>query len=107
MATELRGVVSKWYVTLRNIALVMMMIILIYIGIRMLLSTIASDKAKYKQMLQDWIMALLLLFLMHYIMAFSVKLVEKLTDIVSSSIDNKQYYSLIPFSSDNNKAKKI
>lgn len=62
----------------------------------MLLSTIASDKAKYKQMLQDWIMALLLLFLMHYIMAFSVKLVEKLTDIVSSSIDNKQYYSLIP-----------
>lgn len=107
MATELRGVVSKWYVTLRNIALVMMMIILIYIGIRMLLSTIASDKAKYKQMLQDWIMALLLLFLMHYIMAFSVKLVEKLTDIVSSSIDNKQYYSLIPFSSDNNKAKKF
>lgn len=40
-------------------------------------------------------------------MAFSVKLVEKLTDIVSSSIDNKQYYSLIPFSSDNNKAKNL
>lgn len=107
MATELRATVSKWYVTLRNIALVAMMIILVYIGIRMLLSTIASDKAKYKQMLQDWFMALLLLFLMHYIMAFSVKIVEKVTNIVDSSVDKKQYFSLIPFSSDSSKAKKF
>lgn len=107
MATELRATVSKWYVTLRNIALVAMMIILVYIGIRMLLSTIASDKAKYKQMLQDWFMALLLLFLMHYIMAFSVKIVEKVTNIVDSSVDKKQYFSLIPFSSDSGKAKKF
>lgn len=107
MATELRGTISKWYVTLRNIALVAMMIILVYIGIRMLLSTIASDKAKYKQMLQDWFMALLLLFLMHYIMAFSVKIVEKVTDIVDSSVDNKQYFSLIPYSEDSGKEKKF
>lgn len=107
MATELRGTISKWYVTLRNIALVAMMIILVYIGIRMLLSTIASDKAKYKQMLQDWFMALLLLFLMHYIMAFSVKIVEKVTDIVDSSVDDKQYFSLIPYSEDSGKEKKF
>ena len=107
MAQELRGVISKWYVSLRNIALVGMMIVLLYIGIRMLLSTIASDKAKYKQMLQDWFIALMLLFLIHYIMAFSVKIVEKVTEVFSASIDRQNYFSLIPFSTDSDKANKF
>ena len=49
MAEQLRDTISSWYVSLRNIALVMMMIVLLYIGIRMLISTLASDKAKYRQ----------------------------------------------------------
>ena len=96
IAQELRGTISKWYVGLRNIALVCMMIVLLYIGIRMLLSTLASDKAKYKQMLQDWLMGVLILFLMHYIMAFSVTLVNKLTNIVSASVEQNNYIVNIP-----------
>lgn len=96
IAQELRGTISKWYVGLRNIALVCMMIVLLYIGIRMLLSTLASDKAKYKQMLQDWLMGVLILFLMHYIMAFSVTLVNKLTNIVSDSVEQNNYIVNIP-----------
>ena len=101
MAQDLKATISKWYVTLRNIALVGMMIVLLYIGIRMLLSTIASDKAKYMQMLQDWVMAIMLLFLMHYIMAFSVKIVQKITDMLSTTIDENSYISIIPNDSDN------
>ena len=96
IAADLSGTISRWYVSIRNIALVAMMIILLYIGIRMLLSTLASDKAKYRQMLQDWLIGLLLLFLMHYIMAFSVTLVQKLTEIVSSSIDENVYAVKFP-----------
>lgn len=107
MGEQLSSTISQWYVSIRNIALVAMMIVLLYIGIRMLLSTLASDKAKYRQMLQDWVMGLLLLFLMHYIMAFSVTLVQKLTDIVSSSIDNKAYFAVIPMSDDKSKADKF
>jgi len=107
MAADLRGVIQKWYVSIRNIAIVAMMIILLYIGIRMILSTLASDKAKYKQMLQDWFIGLLLLFFMHYIMAFSVTIVQKVTDIVGSSVDKKQFYSVIPISSDGGKADKF
>ena len=107
MGAQLSSTISQWYVSIRNIALVAMMIVLLYIGIRMLLSTISSDKAKYRQMLQDWVMGLLLLFLMHYIMAFSVTLVQKLTDIVSSSIDNKAYFAVIPMSEDSSKADKF
>ena len=53
IGAQLSGTISKWYVSIRNIALVCMMIVLLYIAIRMLLSTLASDKAKYKQMIQD------------------------------------------------------
>ena len=106
IAADLSQTVSRWYVSIRNIALVCMMIILLYIGIRMLLATISSDKAKYRQMLQDWIMGLLLLFLMHYIMAFSVTLVQKLTDIVSASVDENVYAVKFPVD-DNNKIAKF
>ncbi len=100
IAADLSGTISRWYVGIRNIALVAMMIVLLYIGIRMLISTLASDKAKYRQLLQDWIIGLLLLFLMHYIMAFSVTLVQKLTDIVSASIDENAF--AVKFPVDNN-----
>ncbi len=68
-----------------------MLSILVYIGIRIVLSTVASDKAKYLQMLKDWFIGLCLLFLMHYIMAFSVMIVEKLTDVVKTSVDKNGY----------------
>lgn len=101
MGAQLSGTISRWYVSIRNIALVCMMIVLLYIGIRMLLSTLSTDKAKYRQMLQDWLVGLLLLFLMHYIMAFSVTLVQKLTDIVSTSVDSNRYMVIIPNDSNN------
>ena len=96
IAEDLSGTISRWYVAIRNIALVAMMIVLLYIGIRMLISTLASDKAKYRQLLQDWLVGLLLLFLIHYIMAFSVILVQKLTDIVSASIDENSFAVKFP-----------
>ena len=83
-ARLLQPVISSWYTTLRNIALVALLSVLVYIGIRITLSSVASDKAKYKQMLGDWVVALCLIFLMHYIMAFAVSINEKIIDAISS-----------------------
>lgn len=83
-ARELQSVVSSWYITLRNIALVALLSVLVYIGIRITLSSVASDKAKYKQMLGDWVIALCLVFLMHYIMSFAVTINSKIIDAISS-----------------------
>lgn len=94
-AVILRKTVSQWYNALRNICIVLMLSILVYIGIRMLLSTVASDKAKYLEMLKDWFIGLCLLFLMHYIMTFSVMIVEKLTDVVKTSVDKNGYAVVI------------
>ena len=81
-ALDLQNIVSQWYLALRNIAIVLSMSVLLYIGIRMLLSTVAQDKAKYKQMLADWIVSICLLFFMHYIMAFSVAIVKQLNNVL-------------------------
>ena len=90
-ARILQPIVSAWYVTLRNIALVALLSVLVYIGIRITLSSVASDKAKYKQMLIDWVVALCLVFLMHYIMAFAVTINEKIIEAISSITTSNLY----------------
>lgn len=89
-AYQLKDTVANWYLILRDIALVALLSILVYVGIRIIISTTSSDKAKYKQMLIDWLVAVCLLFMMHYIMAFSNILVEKIIDIVDSTNINVQ-----------------
>ena len=94
-AYELKNVISRWYYTIRNIAIVVLMLVLLYIGIRILLGTVASEKAKYKQMLADWLVAMCLIFLMQYIMVFANTLVDKITIMLSSVSDKQGHYELI------------
>lgn len=80
---QLKETVSKWYVALRNIAIVGLLSALLYIGIRIVISSSAGDKAKYKQFFIDWVVALCLIFFMHYIMAFTMTMSETVTDVLS------------------------
>ena len=94
-AYELKNVISRWYYTMRNIAIVVLMLVLLYIGIRILLGSVASEKAKYKQMLADWLVAMCLIFLMQYIMVFANTLVDKITIMLSSVSDKQTHYEVI------------
>lgn len=78
----LRPIVANWYVILRDIAIVALLSILVYVGIRIVISSTGKDKAKYKQMLMDWIVAICLLFVMQYIMTFANLVVKKITGMV-------------------------
>lgn len=93
-AKQLQSTISTWYVTLRDIALVALLSILVYIGIRIIISSTSSDKAKYKQMLLDWVVAICLLFVMQYIMSGSNLFVNKITDLMSA-IENPKYLVLL------------
>ena len=95
IAANLRNVIATWYVTLRNIALVLMLLVLVFIGIKITVSSVAGDKAKYKQLLVDWLVGICLLVFMHYIMAFSVNLVESLVDMftINTAADELLNYS--------------
>ena len=84
-ARALRSTIANWYNILRDIALVALLSVLVYIGIRILISSTSSDKAKYKQMIVDWIVAICLLFIMQYIMSFSNLFVNKFISLIDST----------------------
>lgn len=90
-ALQLSAVISSWYYAIRNFALVMMMLILIYLGIRMMISSVASEKSKYKKMLGDWVISMCLVFLLHYIMVFLVNINENIVELVDKATDKNTY----------------
>ena len=84
-AANLQATISSWYLTLRNFALVVLLVVLLYIGIRIVTSSAAQDRAKYKEKLFSWIVAMCLLFFMHYIMAFATTIVESISEGINTA----------------------
>ena len=76
--------VASWYGTIRNIAIIASFIVLLYIGLRMATSTIASDRAKYKKMLIAWFTGFALIFILHYIVLFLITLSNGLVNMLSA-----------------------
>ena len=74
--------VAKWYYTIRNLSIVASLAVLIYMGIRMAISSAASDKAKYKQMLIDWLVGFAVLFFLHYFMVIILNLNNQLVELI-------------------------
>ena len=82
----IRKNVATWYKVMRYIALIGLLSVLIYTGIRIIISSNAGDKAKYKERIVNWFVAIVLLFVMHYLMAFIVTVVQNITTLFGSSI---------------------
>ena len=66
--------IAIWFVGVRNLSAVIIAIILVYIGIRLALATVAEEKAEYKKMLMGWLEGIVLLFLLHYIIIIFIYL---------------------------------
>ena len=103
--TDLRKNVATWFYFVRTISAAILLVVLIYIGIRMALSTVASDKARYKKMFFDWACSLVLIFVIQYLAIFIiycneaiVKLIEGLingSDTLGSAVEHILLESLI------------
>ncbi len=61
--------IASVYTICRILALIIGLVVLVYIGIRMAISTVASEQAKYKKMLIGWFESIVIIFAMPYIMA--------------------------------------
>lgn len=85
-AMQFKSIVSTWYIALRNLAIVIMLSVLLYIGIRTIIASTANSKVKYKEMLVDWVIGMFLIFFMHYIMAFAFSMTEMLTSAIKQGI---------------------
>ena len=85
----IRTSVSTWYVAFRNLVIVAMAIIIIYIGIRMAISTIPQTKAKYKTMLIAWIQAIVIVLVIHMIMILVINVNNNFVDILNRALENR------------------
>lgn len=86
-ASALQKTIQKWYYSIRNIAIVGLLIVLVYIGIRIMISSTADETAKYKVLLKEWVMALVLVFLMHYLMLIILAIVDNIIKMIATAID--------------------
>lgn len=87
--------VATWYYVLKNISIVISVLVLIYIGIRMSISTVASEQAKYKKMFTGWVTSFILLFVMQYIFIFLMTLQESLLQIVATWTKGEGFEEII------------
>ena len=79
-AEFLQSTISNWYVGFRNISAVALLVVLVYIGIKILIGSIA-EKAKHKEMLRDWFVALCLVFIIHFIMSGILMITQRVTSL--------------------------
>lgn len=93
-ANILKPVVSNVYKSLRNLVLVMMMVVLLYAGIRIVVSTAVTDQVKYKQWLVDWVVGICLLIIMQYIMSFLMNVNEMIVEMLGENRESSYYISL-------------
>ena len=99
ISNDLHDIIAKWYYMLWIIATVGMMSVLVYVGIKILISSTSPQKAKYKQLLGDWLVGMILLFTMHFIMIFANKFVDNITEFLKGSIGTTVQMSKIEYKS--------
>lgn len=81
---SLHNSVAKWYYVMRTIAIIAALCVLIYVAIRMAISTVADEQAKYKKMLKDWVAGFVLLFVLHYMILFLINIEEMIVSLLAT-----------------------
>ena len=83
-STSILGkVVYSVYSTIFSLAVLFLGVAVGIMAIRLALSSIAAEKAKYKQAIVNWATCIVMLFLMHYILAFVFWINEQLVEVAS------------------------
>lgn len=78
----LRGNIATWYYTLRIISIMVMLVTLIYTGIKMAFSTVATEKAEYKRLFRNWLIGFIIIFTIHYFMVIVININERIVEII-------------------------
>lgn len=92
----MQGIIQKTYFTIFSLAITFFGIAVVIMAIKLAVSSIAEEKAKYKSAITSWLMAVILLFTMHYFMAFVFYLNESVvklaSDIAVNSVSSTDLY---------------
>lgn len=70
----LHETINKWYSFFRKIAIIGYMVILVYMGIRMMMSSTGEKMAQYKTLFMYWVIGIAILFFAPYFMKYAIEL---------------------------------
>lgn len=84
VAAVMSPVITYWYNIFKTFAIFVYFIVLLYVGIKILLSDTGSSKAKYSSLLVSWVMGLVMLFFYPYVMKYTVMLNQAFLDVLYS-----------------------
>ncbi|MCX8074429.1 MAG: hypothetical protein N2749_02440 [Clostridia bacterium] len=91
---DLSGIIRSIYFTILSLSIVFFGIAVIVMAIKLLTTAIASEKAKYKEAITNWLFALVLLFTIHYFISFvffaNEKMVEVAGEIATNAVAGKK-----------------
>lgn len=85
----LRKNVAIWYYSIRNVTIVAMLIVLIYLGIRLAIATVGEKKAQYKELIKAWIIGFCAMFLIQFFMIVVLEVNNVLVDIFKNALDGQ------------------
>ncbi len=87
--TPISKMVKNTYFTVLAITIAFLTIVVAIAAIRMALSTLATEKAKYKEAITKWMFSITLIFLMHNLMSFIFFLNEGLVEVASGILSDR------------------
>lgn len=97
----LRSAINDWYKNFRNIALIGYMILLIYLGIKLLMNSTTPDaKVKMKQTFTTWCMGLIMLMFFPILMKYIILLNNGMVEYISESCEKHSNAQIDPSASE-------
>lgn len=82
---KLRKTIAEWYYVLFTVTAIGLLVTLIYIGIRIAISTVAEKEAGYKRRLKDWFISVVILFTLHFFMLAVIKLNQSIVQLLCNA----------------------
>lgn len=82
----IQSALRNLYSTILTLAVAFFGIVVMITAIKLVASTIASEKAKYKQAIVDWLVGFIMLFCIHYAISFIFYLNEQLVEVASNIV---------------------
>lgn len=76
------GVITKYFMLFRNIAIAVYLVMLLYMGVSILLHSTGRRKEKYKAKMVDWLKGVIILIMFPYVMKYIIVLNDSLVEFV-------------------------
>lgn len=82
----MRALIKNLYSTILALSVSFFGMAVMITAIKLAISTIASDKAKYKKAITDWLVGFVMVFCIHYLISFCFYLNEELVKVASKVV---------------------